>query len=163
MMLKHRATFLVILFFSIVSPTTPAGALDWNDPEWAGLGCPSKLSGTWVPSTQSPYAGIKIEFKSNSAILIAEKNSRVFFTFSSNSTKEPYLSLKRTSKKDETFPEYLKIRPHVAVQSLSESKKYTLCKIKVFLFESEQKASQMAYLSWDIYSTIDSTEVPHGN
>jgi hypothetical protein len=143
--------------------TNPAWALDWHDPEWTGLGCPSKLSGDWTPLTDSPYAGSKIEFKPNGVTLSSKKNSSVYFTFAQNPKDGQYLHLKQLSEDLTSFPRYLKIRPHIAVQSISEGKKYTLCKIKVFLFESKQKADQMSYLSWDIYSTIDSLEVPNGN
>ena len=146
-----------------IAATTPALALDWHDPEWTRLGCPSKLSGDWVPSTKSPYAGEKIEFKSNGAALSSNENGRVLFAISPSSNDEQYFNLKRVSGAPSSFPAYLKIRPHIAVQSVSKGRKYTLCKIKVFAFESEKKAQRMSYLSWDIYSTIDSTEVSNGN
>jgi hypothetical protein len=154
---------LVVAFLTLTTSTNPAWALDWHDPEWIGLGCPSKLSGDWVPSTKSPYTGEKIEFKSNGAALSSNENGSVFFTFFPNSKDEQYFNLKRVSEAPSSFPAYLKIRPHIAVQSISKGRKYTLCKIKVFSFESEQKAQRMSYLSWDIYSTIDSTEVLNGN
>lgn len=154
---------LVTTLIVLTATATPAWALDWHDPEWTNRGCPSKLSGDWIPLTDSPYAGSKIEFESNSASLSSKENSRVFFTFTPNSKDEPYFNLKRLSGEPASFPEYLKVRPHIAVQSISKGKKYTLCKIKVFLFESKQKADQMSYLSWDIYSTIDSLEVHNGN
>ena len=154
---------LAAAFILLTGMTTPAWALDWHDPEWSGLGCPSKLSGEWTPLTDSSYTGSKIEFKSKSATLISKENNSVFFIFPPNSKDGQYLHLKQISGDLTSFPEYLKIRPHIAVQSISEGKKYTLCKIKVFLFESKQKADQMSYLRWDIYSTIDSLEVPNGN
>ena len=153
---------LVVAFLTLTTSTNPAWALDWHDPEWTGAGCPSKLSGDWFPSTASPYAGEKIEFKSNGAALSSNKNGSVIFTFLQNSKNEQYFNLKRVSGTASPFPVYLKIRPHIAVQSISEGKKYTLCKIKVFSFESEQKAQRMSYLSWDTYSTIDAFEVSNG-
>ena len=152
--------FLAAALLVSITPATPASALDWHDPEWAGLGCPSELSGNWVPLTHSSYTGLKIEFKSKGLTLSPKENSTLFFAFSPNAKDESYMSLKRVSDYP-SFPKYLKIRPHLAVQSISEGRKYTLCKIKVFLFDSEQKANQMSYVSWDIYSTIDSIEVPH--
>jgi hypothetical protein len=154
--------FLTTTIMILTAAATPTWALDWRDPEWVDRGCPSKLSGDWIPLTDSPYAGSKIEFESNSASL-SSKNSSVVFTLTPNSKDETYFNLKRLSGEPASFPGYLKIRPHIAVQSISKGKKYTLCKIKVFLFESKQKADQMSYLSWDIYSTIDSLEVPNGN
>ncbi|MDH3256602.1 MAG: hypothetical protein OEM27_03200 [Nitrospinota bacterium] len=142
---------------------TPAWALDWHDPEWTSLGCPSKLSGDWYPLTASPYAGLKIEFKPTGAALSSNENSTVFFAFTPNPKEAQYFNLKQLSADLASFPGYIKIRPHIAVQSNSEGKKYTLCKIKVFLFESKQKADKMSYISWDIYSTIDSLEVPNGS
>lgn len=142
---------------------TPAWALGWNDADWTGLGCPSKLSGNWVPLTNSPYAGLNIEFKSDGAALTSKENNSVFFSISPDSKDEQFLHLKRVPGDSVSFPKFLKIRPHIAVQSNSDGRKYTLCKIKVFLFESKQKANQMSYTSWDIYSTIDSIEVPNGN
>jgi hypothetical protein len=153
---------LVVALLTLTTSTNPAWALNWHDPEWTGLGCPSKLSGDWVPSTTSPYAGEKIEFKTNGATLSSKENKSVFFSFSPNPRDEKFVNLKRVSEDSVPFPRYLKIRPHIAVQSNSEGGKYTLCKIKVFSFESEQKAQRMSYLSWDIYSTIDSIEAPHG-
>ena len=155
--------FLTTTIMIITAMATPAWALDWHDPEWTDRGCPSKLSGDWIPLTDSPYAGSKIEFESNSASISSKENNRVVFTFSPNSNDESYFNLKRLSEEPASFPGYLKVRPHIAVQSISKGKKYTLCKIKVFLFESKQKADQMSYLSWDIYSTINSLEVPNGN
>ena len=152
-----------VLLVSIATSSS-AWALGWHDTEWTGLGCPSKLSGDWVPLTDSPYAGVKIEFKSDGAALSSKENNRVFFSFFPNSMKdEKFISLQRVSEDSAFLPRVLKIRPHLAIQSDSKGKKYTLCKIKVFLFESEQKAKQMSYMSWDIYSTIDSIEVRHGN
>ncbi len=154
--------FLTIMIMVLSAAATPARALDWNDPEWAGRGCPSKLEGGWIPVTDSPYVASKIEFESNSASLSSENRNTVF-TFIPNSKGESYLNLKQLPGEPAFFPEYLKVRPHIAIQSISKGRKYTLCKIKVFLFESKQKADQMAYLAWDIYSTIDSSEVPNGN
>jgi len=156
------ACSLATILLISTTATTSAWALSWHDEEWIGLGCPSKLSGDWIPLTKSPYAGLKIEFKPNSAALSSKDNKSVLFSFLPNPKDENFVNLKRVSEDSVSFPSYLKIRPHIAVQSNSEGKKYTLCKIKVFLFESEQKANQMSYLSWDIYSTIDSIEVPHG-
>lgn len=153
---------LLATFLTLTTSANPAWALDWHDPKWTGLGCPSKLSGDWVPLTKSAYAGKKIEFKPNGAALSSNENGSVIFTFFPNSKDEQYFNLKRVSGAASSFPAYLKVRPHIAVQSGSKGKKYTLCKIKVFSFESEQKAQRMSYLSWDIYSTIDSIEVPHG-
>ena len=152
---------LVVLF----SWSTPAWALDWHDPEWTGLGCPTKLSGDWIPLTDSPYAGSKIEFNANGAALSSKNDSHMVYAFTQNPSPKggQYLNLKRVSENSTSFPGYLKIRPHIAVQSNSGEKEYTLCKIKVFLFESKEKANQMSYLSWDIYSTIDSLGVPDGN
>ena len=163
-MWKLLCNYSLVAVFSVsMIAATPAWALNWHDPEWAGLGCPSKLSGDWVPLTHSPYAGSKIEFKPDGAAFSSKDNNRTLFTFFPNSKDEQFLHLQRVSKDPAAFPGYLKIRPHIAVQSVSEGKKYILCKIKVFLFESKQKADQMSYLSWDIYSTIDSLEVPDGN
>lgn len=159
--LIYACSLATALFVSIVI-TTPAWALSWHDAEWTSLGCPSKLSGDWIPLTNSPYAGLKIEFKTNGASISSKENKSVLFSFSPNPKDEKFVNLRKVSEDPVSFPRYLKIRPHIAVQSNSEGKKYTLCKIKVFLFESEQKANQMSYVSWDIYSTIDSIEVPHG-
>ncbi len=162
-MWKSIYRYSLIAAFLVSTVASPAWALDWRDPEWTDLGCPSRLSGDWFPSTHSPYAGLKIEFKTNGAALSSKKYSDMFFAFYPNRKGEQFLNLKRVSEDPASFPRYLKIRPHIAVQSISEGKRYTLCKIKVFLFESKQKADQMSYLSWDIYSTIDSNEVRNGN
>lgn len=135
----------------LVLTSTPAWALDWHDSEWSGLGCASKLSGDWVPITDSTYTGSKIEFKANGATLSSKENSSVLYAFTQNAKDGYYLNLKRVSEGSTSFPKYLKIRPHLAVKNISEGRKVTLCKIKVFLFESKQKANQMSYLSWDIY------------
>lgn len=163
MNIKNTTISFVTALVLAIAPAAPAGALDWQDSEWAGLGCPSQLSGSWVPSTHSPYTGIHIEFKPNGAALTGNKFGDMFFSYSPNSGDASFLNLERVSDEPVSFPRFLKIRPHIAVQSISKGKKYALCKIKVFLFESQQKADQMAYVSWDIYSTIDSIEVPHGN
>ena len=154
---------LVAALIVLTATTTPAWALDWHDPEWTDLGCPSKLAGDWIPLTDSAHAGLMVEFKDNGAVLSSKQNTRVLYTFTQNSKNEQYFNLKQVSEDQSSFPKFLKIRPHIAVQSISEGKKYTLCKIKVFLFESKQKANQMSYVSWDIYSIIDSLEVPDGN
>ena len=156
------ACSLATVFLVSSVATTPAWALSWHDAEWIGLGCPSKLSGDWIPSTKSPFAGEKIEFKTNGATLSSKKNKSILFSFSPNTKDGKFVTLKRVSEDSVSFPRYLKIRPHIAVQSVSNGRKYTLCKIKVFSFESKQKAQRMSYSSWDIYSTIDSIEVPHG-
>ncbi len=131
--------------------TPPAWALDWQDPEWAGVGCPSILSGNWMPLTDSPYTGLLIEFKSQGAVLSSKGNSTMLYDWTQNPKDSQYFILKRVSEDQESFPTYLKIRPHMAIQINSKGQKLTQCKIKVFLFESKQKADQMSYLSWDIY------------
>ena len=139
---------LVAALLVATAATTPAWALGWHDAEWAGSGCPSKLSGNWVPLTSSPYAGLKIEFKSTGVALSSKDNNKILFSFFQNPKDEQFLNFKRVSEDAVSFPKYLKIRPHMAVQSNSKGKKYALCKIKVFLFESRKKANQMSYLSW---------------
>jgi hypothetical protein len=146
----HKLLCGTVAFFLILN-STPAWALDWHDSEWAGLGCASKLSGDWIPLTDSTYTGSKIEFKTNGATLSSKENIRVLYAFTQNSKDGYYLNLKRVSEEPASFPKYIKIRPHIAVKNISEGRKITLCKIKVFLFESKQKANQMSYLSWDIY------------
>ena len=162
-MLKISYNLILIATLMILTTTTPAWALNWQDTEWAGRGCPSKLSGYWVPLTHSPYAGSKIEFKPKGVTISSKEKIEVFYSFTRNQEDGLYLNLKRIPEDPSSFPMHLKIRPHMAVQSNSEGRKYTLCKIKVFLFESKQKADRMSYLSWDIYSTIDSSEVSSGN
>jgi hypothetical protein len=152
--------FLLAGLMVVTATATPAWALDWHDPEWTGLGCPSKLSGDWIPLTDSLYAGSKIQFKANGVALSSKKNGSLLYTLTQNSKDGQFLDLIRVSENPISFPRYLKIRPYLAVHSNSEGKTIVLCKIKVFLFETKQKAHQMSYLSWDIYSTIDFLEVP---
>jgi len=142
---------LVATLMVLATAVTPAAALDWHDPEWTGLGCPKTLSGDWIPETDSAYASLKIEFKSDRAILSSKESSLITHTFIQNAKEGHYLNLIRVSENQSSFPGYLKVRPHIAVENISEGRKLTQCKIKVFLFESKQKTKQMSYLSWDIY------------
>ena len=81
--LNYKSSLVAALMVLTVT-ATPAWALDWHDPEWTGLGCPSKLSGDWIPLTDSPYTGLKIEFKPNGATLSSKENTSILYTFTQN-------------------------------------------------------------------------------
>ena len=146
----HTLSFVAVVMV-LTASTTPVWALDWHDSEWTELGCPSKLSGNWVPLTNSPYAGLKIEFKPNGAALSSKENSRVLFAFSPNPNNAQYFNLKRVSTDQISFPKFLKIRPHIAFKNNSRWRETSICKIKLFFYESEEKADKQTYMSWDIY------------
>jgi hypothetical protein len=158
--ISHKIT-LVTALVVLMGITTPAWALDWHDPEWTDMGCPSEITGNWFPITTSPYSASKIQFKSNGASLFLKKNTNIKYVLAKSSKDSQFLNFKRVSGESASFPVFLKVRPHIAIQNNSKEKKLVLCKIKIFLFETKQKAKQMSYLSWDIYSTFDILEVPH--
>ena len=152
---KTKAVFLA--FFLILILTKAASALDWNDKEWVGAGCPPNVFGTWVSDDMNMGNERVLNIKHDKISLITnhvleeeyffDKKNMVMHAKFLEVNLQPILSNGKKSA-------YLKIRPHL-VSSKNDSKSTNTiaqnCLIKVFEFESENRAKFNKYLNWEIY------------
>ena len=101
--IAYKKTFVTALVV-LMGMTTPVWALDWHDPEWTDMGCPSEISGDWFPITTSPYAASKIQFKSNGASFSLKGDTHIRYALAEGSKDSQFLSFNRASGETASFP-----------------------------------------------------------
>ena len=135
--------------------TSSAYALNWNDKEWKGAGCPQSAIGLWkIDGSDGNENAMRIE-KGKIAIIENNKSEENFLyeqTPLKDGVKYIELSLDPLHHGKKI---YLKIRPHLITQinrDIGDVNKNTHnCLIKVFQYRSSKSAKFDKYSSWKIY------------
>lgn len=140
-------TICCTLMFILFVVNHSAFALDWKDKEWAD--CPLKVKGVWVSDEPDSMNRKTLNIQENRVSLTQSRDGEVSFIGNIFAEKGNSLEmvLKSTTKDKEI---HLKLRPHM-VQTNSDPKDTTDCRIKVFQFNSQAHAKFDKYSSWNIY------------
>ena len=147
------ACFWALFFLVCVNPVL---ALGWSDREWIEAGCPSSILGTWT-SDHANNRGKKIlNIATNKIGVTGNQNVEEFFFDKENivsGSRFVEINLQPVSK-DKKKNIYLKIRPHL-INLKNDPRNINPdayhCLIKVFQFDSKNKAKFDKYSGWDIY------------
>ncbi len=149
-----KPRFFKLLFFHTVlfALAGPSWALDWNDSEWKKRGCPDGLAGVWKAETPSPLAGQEMEFREDNTLLIVRsgRDLELSFTGDLKAGNRRFIDLEIKSGAGETYPRFLRIRPHLGPAKNSTASLED-CRIKLFRYENAVRAKQNREHSWDIF------------
>ncbi len=147
----------VSIFFTLALTTQPVFAIDWNDPEWSGRGCPVSLEGTWKAETTSSLAGQEIEFHDDGTLLLIRsgKDLKLKFKGDLKAGNQRFINLEVMSDIKNPYPALIKFRPHLGPEAgASNHSPKGRCRIKLFRYENQKRAKQNREHSWDIYYAV---------
>lgn len=143
-----------LFFFTLALSVQPVFAINWNDLEWSGRGCPVSLEGVWKAETMSSLAGQEIEFHKDGTLLVIQSGRDLKLKFKGDlkAGNQRFINLEIMSDIKNSYPTLIKIRPHLGPdKGASNSSPEGRCRIKLFRYENQKRAKQNREHSWDIY------------
>lgn len=150
-----KITIACMFLIPLFAFTSIALALNWQDQDWKGAGCPETAIGEWGSEKPNSHIETSISIQKNKITIIGSNNS-----------KEETLYKKSSFQIGEKFIEfslrpveggkriYLKVRPHLITpikDSGDVNQNSRDCLIKVFQYRSQKHAKFDKYSSWGIY------------
>ena len=148
------ACFWTLFFLICVNSVL---ALDWSDRKWVEAGCPPSVFGTWISDKTNNKNEKVLNIAMNRIKVTGNRNIEEEFSFNKRNivSGKRFVEIKlQPISKDVKMSTYLKIRPHL-INLENDSKNMNPdtyhCLIKVFQFDSINKAKFDKYSSWEIY------------
>jgi hypothetical protein len=147
MKLKILTLFLLMAVFF----ASPVLSMSWKDKIWKESGCPTTVSGQWIPDNPDTAKHELFLINNNQVAYKSKNKETIYFKIigKQNSVGERYVYIQLSPKEEGGKPNIIKVRPHLVHPKLANSKGN--CSIKVFNFDTERHAKTDQYLSWAIY------------
>ncbi len=148
------ACFWTLFFLICVNSVL---ALDWSDRKWVEAGCLPSVFGTWISNNTNNKNEKVLNIATNRIKVTGNRNIEEEFSFDKKNivSGNRFVEIKlQPISKGVKMSTYLKIRPHL-INLENDSKNMNPdtyhCLIKVFQFDSINKANFDKYSSWEIY------------